>query len=278
MFVEPLGLREEAVERTGVVVDCLVERPELVAAQRRRGVEIDTAVERVSLESNKPFDDLERPLPLLRVDAEIEELLQYLMILGRELECLDVGNGGQRRVVQRAVIVGADLGEEPGLLADLVRGFDEAALGQHDRLPVPSLRLQIDHGLQCLAMARRELERFHERPQRLLAIAESLVNRTQATVDPDDGRLVQRTLLDQDRLVELAGVRPVLGLEQQVGALDQRRQVGRIELVGGSVVDERFGDIAELVGTARGPVEQLAVLLRIRIPLTDLAAQHLDHR
>ena len=201
------------------------------------------------------------------------------MILGRELECLGIGDRGLHRVLQPAVIVRADLGEELRLLAGVVRGFDEVALGHHDRLPVPELSLQVDHRQQRLAVARSELERFLEHPKRLLAIAESVATRTEATADPDDGGLVQSvTLVDQDRLVELAGVGPVLGPKQQVCAADQCRQMRRIELVGGFVVMERLLDIAELVGTARGPVEQLAALVRIGIPLTEFTAQHLDHR
>src|SRR5262249_1482451 len=73
---ELLRLREEAIERLVVVLDRLVERLQLVAAQRRRGVVVRALARTIALERDEPLDRLDRLLPLLGLRVELEQLLQ----------------------------------------------------------------------------------------------------------------------------------------------------------------------------------------------------------
>jgi hypothetical protein len=176
------------------------------------------------------------------------------------------------------VVDPADLGQQLGLLLRAA-GDHQAAHRVDHGLPVALLLLEIDHRLERVAVARIDLERLLEHVERLLALAERLANHAEPVVDADDVALVLAVaVLDQDRLVDLPGVLVVRHLEQQVGAADQRRQVRRVDVVGGLVVAERLLEVAELVGGARGAVVQLVELARIGVELTDLARQHVDHR
>ena len=115
----------------------------------------------------------------------------------------------------------------------------------------PCCGLQIDDRLERVAVRRIDLERLLEHVERLLALTQVLADLTEAVVDADDVRLVLTVaVLDQDRLVDLPGVVPVLHLEQQVCAAEQRRQIRRVDVVGGLVVAERLLVVAELVGRA----------------------------
>ena len=84
------GVGEEAVERAVVVVDRLVERLQLVAADGRRRVVVGTLADAVALERDEALDRLDGLLPLLGLGVEVEHLLQQLVIVGRDLERLEV--------------------------------------------------------------------------------------------------------------------------------------------------------------------------------------------
>jgi hypothetical protein len=165
---------------------------------------------------------------------------------------------------QVLLVDAADLVEQRHLLV-VVGGRHQAALGVDHGLPVVLLGLQRHHRLQRLAVGRIDLQRLLEHVERLLALTQVLPNHAHPVVDAHHLALGLRVaVLHQDGLVDLPGPVPVLHLEQQVGPADQRRQVGRVDVVGRLVVAQRAVVVAQLVGGARRPVVQLVQLARVR--------------
>ena len=129
----------------------------------------------------------------------------------------------------------------------------------------PCCCLDGDDRVQRVAVAGIDLQRLLEHVERLAPLAQVLPNHAQPVVDADHvGLGLAVAVLDQDGLVDLPGALPVLHLEQQVGPADQRRQVGRVEVVGGLVELQRLLVVAELVGGLGGPVVELVELARSR--------------
>ena len=74
--------------------------------------------------------------------------------------------------------------------------------------------------------------------------------------------LLGLAVVDQDGLVELERVVPLLAPVQQRRPIQQRRQVGRVEVVGLLVVAQRLVAVAQLVGRLGQPVVQQRQLAR----------------
>jgi len=107
-----------------------------------------------------------------------------------------------------------------------------SSAGVDHRLEVARVGVELDERLQRRAVARLNLQRLLEHVHRLGALAELQLDAPQAEEDVDDlVVLLGVAVVDQDRLVDAKRIVPVLEPIQQPGAIDQRRQVGRIEVV-----------------------------------------------
>ena len=235
-----------------VVVDRLVERLQLVAADRRRPRGSRRPCGRVSrLERDEALDGLDDLLPLLGLGVEVEHLLQQLVVVRarpraprgtpRSPSAGSAASRGRCRRSRRGA------GPSPCRCAVAIR--PRLAWTTASQSPCCCCRSMT--ACKRLAVGRIDLERLLEHVERLLALTQGLANHAEPVVDADDVRLVLTVaVLDQDGLVDLPGVVPVLHLEQQVGAADQRRQIRRVDVVGGLVVAERLLEVAELVGAS----------------------------
>ena len=147
-----------------------------------------------------------------------------------------------------------------------------------DGLVVALLGLQFDDRLQGLSMQRIDLQRLFEHVERALSLAELLPHHAEPVIDTHDrSAFFQGVLvLDQNGLVDAAGVVPALHLVEQIGAADQGRQVGRVDVVRRLVELQRLLEIVQLVGAARGPVVEIVEIARVALFLLGLAHQHIE--
>jgi hypothetical protein len=124
-----------------------------------------------------------------------------------------------------------------------------------------------------------DLERLLEVVERLARLVLPLLDHAEAVVD--EHRLLGAlglAVLDQDRLVQLERLLPVLLLEAQVGHPHQHVAVGGVDVEGLAVVLERLVGVAERAGDLGGAQEQVALLLLAEAELLGLAGQHVVDR
>jgi hypothetical protein len=251
------GLEEArvVVEDHVEAVDRLVVRLDLVAEQHRGGVVVPRLALAVGLDLDDAVDDADRVLPLLVLGVDVEQRVEERVVLRLEVEGARVRLRRLLPVAELLQVQLADLLVDVGLLL-AVGHVDHGPLGLDHALPVVAPGCRSMTALSGLEVVRIHLERLLQVVEGLARLVLPLLDHAEAVVDED--RLLRAlglAVLDQDRLVQLERLLPVLLLEQQVGHADEHVAVGRVEVEGLPVVLEGPVGVAELAGHLGGAQE-----------------------
>ncbi|MCZ7678448.1 MAG: hypothetical protein M5U28_06620 [Sandaracinaceae bacterium] len=114
-----------------------------------------------------------------------------------------------------------------------VGDLEDLLLVVDDLLPVATLLVDTDHRLERRPVVRVLLERLVEHVERLAAITLLALDDTELVEDVRDLVATERVaVVDEEHLVVLERLLPVLGAVVGLGQLEQRRQVLLVDLVG----------------------------------------------
>ena len=128
-------------------------------------------------------------------------------------------------------------------------------------------------------MERIDLQGLFEHVEGALPLAQLLAHHTEAVIDAHHVALALGVFVtDQDGLVDLAGLVPVLHLVEQIGAADQSRQIGRVDVVGALVELQRLFVILQSIGATRGAIVEIVELVGLALLLLGLTGQHVENR
>ena len=229
------------------------------------------------LQVGEAHEDLDRFLPLLGLVQKIEHIDKQIASVGLDLQRFQVRGDGLLRIGQLVLVDPNDFFVEAQLLFGVRRVAKQRTLLPDNRLPVLGLGVDLGQSFESRAMAGIDLERLLEHVYRLRALAHLHLDRADAVEYLHDLRVGLRfTVLYHHGLVQLESVVPLLAAVEQIGAVDQRWQVRRIQLVGLTVALERFVLLTELVcRTGQSVIDSVQLFVGATIRL---ARQHLQHR
>ena len=215
------------------------------------------------------------PLPGLLVRGQ--ELVEHAVLLRLQESGLVPGLDGLLGVLLLVLPEGADLVEDLEALAVAVDRLEDLLLEVDDLRPLALLLVEPDDRVERRPMVRILLQGLVEHVEGLAALPLLALDDAQAVEDVDD--LVRRervAVVDEEHLVELEGVAPTFRREGRPSETEERRQVGRVDLLRlleglDGLLDllELHGRLAELEGQA---------MLLVGLALPRALHQHLEQR
>ncbi len=225
-----------------VVVDRLVEAPELLMADRGRRVVVLRELLRIVDELRDAEDDLDEARPVLALGVEPHELREQVAVVGADLQGRRVALRGLRPVPHLLEEDVADLHQQVEALP-IVGVLHPLAMGAHDLVPVALICVDLRQRAERVRRLRHEVGRLLEDEDRFLAVARAPRRLTQSVEDASP--LTTRDLA-AEALVELAiELRRFVGRPGAEG--DVRHPLHDLPVVGGECLGVEVGPLCVVV-------------------------------